>query len=81
MHLESVLDLADLLLVQMATIQKAEIPFQSNDLNVQKWFTPLFMSCISMSVFSIREYKLPPAPACERLRCIELSLSRLSPLI
>ena len=51
MNVESVLDLADLLLVQLATFQKVRIPFQSNDLNVRKWLTPLFRPCISMSIF------------------------------
>jgi hypothetical protein len=48
---ESVLDLTDLLLIQLATLQKVGIPFQSNDLNVRKLLTPLFKPCISMSIF------------------------------
>jgi hypothetical protein len=51
MNVESVLDLTDLLLIQLATLQKVGIPFQSNDLNVRKLLTPLFKPCISMSIF------------------------------
>lgn len=53
MNVESVLDLSDLLLIQLATLQKVGIPFQSNDLNVRKLLTPLFKPCISMSIFRL----------------------------